>query len=166
MIKLILPLTALIVFAGLIGWYFQQRSPLQARQSQIHAMGSSVMPFDLNQTTHFFQVTDTGGLQQIRSKDPNNTQQISLIQGHLRTEADLFAQGDFSDPAQLHGADMPGLSTLQASAGKFTAEYQDLADGGQIIYQTDNPEVIQAIHQWFMAQLHDHGPDATDNTSM
>lgn len=132
-----------------------------SRQTMIHERGALVMPFDLDRTVHVFQQTKKGGVQQVRAKDPNDTEQIRLIQEHLREEAQRFAQGDFGDPANLHGHDMPGLQVLRHSAEQLSVHYSDLPDGGEIVYQTNDPEVLDAVHEWFAAQLHDHGADAT-----
>jgi hypothetical protein len=35
------------------------------RQAMVHSTGSQVMPFDLNKTTHIFDMTDTGGVQRV-----------------------------------------------------------------------------------------------------
>lgn len=133
------------------------------RQEMVHDMGSQVMPFDLEKTTHVFKVTDTGGIQQVIAKDPNDQQQIALIQQHLQHEAMQFGLGNFSDPSTLHGSDMPGLKELEASAARIKVEYTALPNGAQLTYTTPDPQLITALHQWFGAQLSDHGQDATDH---
>ena len=70
-------------------------------QKMIHEMGHNVMPFDISKTTHIFEMTETGGIQQVIAKDPIDTEQIRLIREHLRHEAVRFRNGDFSDPASL-----------------------------------------------------------------
>jgi uncharacterized protein (DUF305 family) len=130
------------------------------RQQTIHERGASVMPFDLNQTTHRFQVLPDGGLQTVTAKDATNQTQIPLIQQHLAEEAARFQRGDFSDPASLHGQDMPGLAELTALAARIEVVYTALPDGAQIRYTTQDPAVLTAIHAWFAAQLSDHGADA------
>lgn len=134
-----------------------------SRQTMIHERGSLVMPFDLDKTLHVFKRTEEGGVQQVRAKDPDDRGQIRLIRKHLRNEAQRFARGDFRDPATLHGQDMPGLQVLERSTGALEVNYKDLADGAEISYKTRDPEVLEAVHQWFGAQLHDHGADATDH---
>ncbi|MEX0930807.1 MAG: aspartate carbamoyltransferase [Candidatus Paceibacterota bacterium] len=151
---------------GISGFYFWNQKQLEKRQTEIHAKGSEVMPFDLTTTTHVFQKTKEGGLQQVRAEDSSDKYQITQIQDHLQEEAERFATGDFGDPAQLHGDNMPGLATLKKSSDKISVEYQDLDDGGQIIYMTDDEEVVQAIQHWFDAQLTDHGSDAVDHSQM
>jgi hypothetical protein len=107
-------------------------------------------------------VTDTGGIQQVIAKDPNDRQQIALIQQHLQHETMQFGQGNFSDPSTLHGPDMPGLKELEAGTGQIKVEYTTLPNGAQLTYTTSDSQLITALHQWFGAQLSDHGPDTTD----
>jgi hypothetical protein len=35
-----------------------------------------------------------------------------------------------------------------------------LPDGAELTYRSDAPEVVDALHDWFAAQLADHGDDA------
>lgn len=135
--------------------------PAQTRQGEVAARGAKVMPFDLEQTTHVFQKLDDGGLQKVVAKDPSNKKQIALIQSHLKEEAEKFRKGDFSDPAKIHGEDMPGLAPLKAGAAKIDIRYTALSDGGQIRYTTKDAKMVTALHQWFSAQLSDHGDHAT-----
>ena len=118
------------------------------------------MPFDLERTTHLFEKTAVGGLQQVFSDD-NDAEQIRLIQAHLQEEAERFQQGDFGDPAQIHGNEMPGLATLRTNYEQITVTYSTLPDGAQIVYTTDQAAVRTALHAWFDAQLSDHGAHAT-----
>ena len=131
------------------------------RQAMIHDMGSQVMPFDLTKTTHVFKMTVTGGLQQVIVKDPADTAQIALIQQHVEHEATRFRSGDFSDPTSLHGGNMPGMNELTASVAQISIEYAALPNGAQITFATHDLNLVTAIHQWFGAQLSDHGQDAT-----
>jgi hypothetical protein len=118
------------------------------------------MPFDLEQTMHMFQTLADGGLQTVTAKDPANSAQIALIQAHLQEEAAKFQRGDFSDPATIHGENMPGLAALQAGARHLGIQYAPLPDGAQIRYATQDPALVTALHQWFAAHRSDHGPHA------
>ncbi len=134
-----------------------------SRQTQVHDLGARVMPFDLSKTTHIFRMTETGGIQQVLAKDSSDAAQITLIQQHLQHEAMRFQAGDYADPAALHGADMPGLSQLQSGAAQIAVTYTPLPDGAQVTYTTSDPQLLTALHQWFGAQLSDHGQDATNH---
>ena len=135
----------------------------QTRQEDVAKRGAQVMPFDLEQTTHVFQKIDDGGVQKVVVKDPANKQQIALIQAHLKKESERFRRGDFSDPAKIHGEDMPGLAELKAGAAQINVRYAALTDGAQIRYTTKDPKLIAAIHRWFDAQRSDHGHHAMEH---
>ncbi|MCG6988412.1 MAG: hypothetical protein LJF06_09565 [Gemmatimonadetes bacterium] len=131
------------------------------REAMVHEKGGMVMPFALDSTTHVFEMTDSGGVQDVVAKDPADSAQITLIRRHLMHEAELFRNGDFSDPASIHGKSMPGLQALSAGAKRIRIEYTALPNGGRITYSTSDPKLITAVHRWFGAQLSDHGTDAT-----
>jgi hypothetical protein len=131
-----------------------------SHQAMVHKMGHEVMPFELSKTMHIFEMTDSGGIQQVIAKDPNDSEQILVIQNHLQHEAMLFKNGDISDPALLHGPSMPGLKDLAAGAPSIEIEYSSIPNGGQITFKTQDVHLITAIHRWFGAQLSEHGYDA------
>jgi len=132
----------------------------QTAQEHVHSMSHTVMPFDVSKTVHIFRMTDSGGIQRVVAKEHSDTTQIEQIRLHLRDEAARFQRGDYSDPAKLHGAEMPGLKELQAGAARVTVAYSDLPDGAQIALQTTDLHLLTAIHRWFGAQLSEHGADA------
>lgn len=132
----------------------------QTQQERVHNMSHGVMPFDVTKTVHIFKMTDSGGVQRVIVKDRSYADQVMLIQGHLRAEAGRFQHGDYSDPATLHGADMPGLKELQLGAQRVKVTYFNLPDGGEITFATADPHLLTAIHRWFGAQLSEHGADA------
>lgn len=149
------------IFSLVLASGCQNRDELEDRQADVAAKGAEVMPFDLERSTHFFEKTDDGGLQQVVSDD-NDPQQIQRIREHLDEEAERFARGDFHDPAMIHGQDMPGLHELVMGHERMSVTYRDIDRGGEIRYQTLDPALIAGIHQWFDAQLSDHGHHADD----
>jgi hypothetical protein len=132
---------------------------LEARRSTVAEKGANVMPFDLETTTHVFDKKPFGGVQQVVADD-GNTEQVRLIRQHLQEEAVRFAKGDFHDPAMIHGHDMPGMHQLVMGYEKLSIEYSEIENGGQIVYSTADPELVEAVHAWFDAQLSDHGRHA------
>jgi hypothetical protein len=132
----------------------------QTTQEHVHQMAHSVMPFDIEKTVHIFMMTESGGVQKVIAKHADADDQIALIQQHLKHEAWRFQHGDYSDPATLHGAEMPGLRDLQAGASAIEVSYQALSVGAEITFRTTDLRLITAIHRWFGAQLSEHGADA------
>ena len=153
------------VFAAItsLSVYAQEKAS-EARLDEIAQKGVQIMPFNLDQTIHVFSKKEDGGLQQVVVKNQSNVGQIKLIQQHLNEIANKFKQGDFSDPSKLHGDNMPGLAMIKkARPGEINIIYTELPDGAQIIYSSDKPALILAIHQWFEAQLSDHARHAMPN---
>lgn len=132
----------------------------QTPQEHIHKMSHNVMPFDISKTIHIFRITESGGVEQVLARNSRETDQIALIKQHLKHEAEKFQRDDYSDPAKLHGANMPGLKELEAGAVLITISYSPLPTGAQITFKTTNLKLLTAIHRWFGAQLSEHGADA------
>lgn len=130
-----------------------------SRQAHVATVGAEVMPFDLDRSTHFFETNERGGLQTVVSDD-GDTSEVIAIRTHLKEEAERFARGDFHDPAMIHGDDMAGLHALVTGADRLTIEYRDVELGGEIRYASEDDALVAAIHDWFAAQLRDHGEHA------
>jgi hypothetical protein len=131
------------------------------RQADVAQRGAQVMPFDLKATTHVFTKTADGGVQRVISKDPADAAQVRLIRAHLKELQSRFRRGDFSGPATIHGANMPGLAQLStARLGELSVDYQEIDNGAELIYRAGKAELVAAIGAWFDAQLSDHGADA------
>jgi len=80
-----------------------------------------------------------------------------LIRSHLEFEAAEFRKGNFSDPARIHGMDMPGLQELEAGASRVDVRYEAIPAGARITYASDDPGLVAALHAWFDRQTTDHG---------
>ncbi|MFK7847987.1 MAG: aspartate carbamoyltransferase [Rhodothermales bacterium] len=132
------------------------------RQAEVARIGETVMPFDLERTTHVFEKTTNGGVQQVISDD-EDVEQVGLIRSHLSEVSERFSAGDFHDPTQIHGEMMPGLHALKMGADRMSITYSEIANGGQITYVTDDEVLITAVHDWFDAQVSDHGAHAQHN---
>ena len=148
-----LVLVLLLLFAGC------RSTQVADRQAVVAERGSMVMPFDLERTTHIFDKLPDGGRQQVLSDD-GDTAQIALIQTHLMEEAERFSRGDFHDPQMIHGDHMAGLHELMMGHDRIRIDYSPLPEGAEILYTTDDPDMVTAIHNWFDAQVSDHGRHA------
>ena len=127
-----------------------------SRQEEVARKGATVMPFDLMRTTHFFDDTKSGGIETITAHDPGDKHQIALIRSHLAAEAKRSGSGDFSDPAAIHGHDMPGLAALAHAGDKLEVSYKDLPAGASLGFTSRDASLIAAVHDWFAAQRSDH----------
>ena len=133
---------------------------LAARQAAVAEAGADVMPFDLDATTHVFTTTDSGGIQDVIADDASDSANIALIEVHLAEEAAKFQAGDFSDPEAIHGPGMPGLSVLKERYQEVEVDLLPHSEGATLTFSASDPEVVEAIHAWFDAQVSDHGEHA------
>ena len=131
------------------------------RQAGVASRGADVMPFSLKATTHVFTKTAEGGTQRVIAKSPADLQQVKLVREHLHDIQAEFLKGDFSGPSHIHGIEMPGLAALKAAKpGEVEIAYKPVVGGAELTYRTNNVKLVVALHQWFEAQLSDHGADA------
>ena len=134
-ISILLSILGTLASLSWAGWL----TPPQAdRQAMVHDMGSEVMPFSLGLTTHIFEMTESGGVQQVIADDPNDAAQIALIRQHLQYEVERFRSGDFSDPTSLHGSELPGIKELTMGLTQVSIEYAELPAGAEIVFTTRN----------------------------
>ena len=133
------------------------------RQAEVLEKGKDVMPFDVKATTHVFTKTTDGGLQRVVAKDVHDAKTIRLVRAHLREIQQQFRKGDFGGPSHIHGEHMPGLAELRsAKPGQLRISYRDVKGGAELAFRTSDPGLVRAVHEWFDAQLADHGPDAME----
>lgn len=131
------------------------------RQAEVAERGKDVMPFSLEATIHVFTKTSQGGVQRVVAKNAADAGQTRFVRKHLQEIKEQFLEGDFSGPLHIHGKEMPGLSALaSAKPGQVAIAYKEVAGGAELEYTTADPRMVAALHQWFDAQLSDHGSDA------
>jgi len=130
------------------------------RQDAVAERGAEVMAFDLDATTHAFRPTDDGLVEDVTADDAEDGENILLIREHLADERERFARGDYGDPAQIHGDEMPGLAELEAGADEIEIFYEVLDDGARLTFTADDPALVDALHRWGEAQVTDHGEHA------
>lgn len=54
-----------------------------------------------------------------------------------------------SDPAKIHGMDMPGVNELEQGAARVTVVYAQTPGGAQITYTSTEQTLISALHAGF-----------------
>ncbi|MFK5950860.1 MAG: aspartate carbamoyltransferase [Methylococcales bacterium] len=139
----------------------------EKRINEVVERGRHVMPFDLDKTIHIFNKVSDGGIQQVIVKNKTNKAQIKLIREHLFTISQQFKRRDFSGPIKIHGKNMSGLDVMRsAKPSAIKISYKELQNGAQIEYYSQQPGIINAIHQFFDAQLRDHARHAISRHSM
>lgn len=116
------------------------------------------LPYAIDRALEGFAKTANGGIMQIVAKSANDTQQIKPMQQYLRQTAEEYQKGDFSSTERFHGTDMPGLAQMKAAkTGEIKYQYKALDNGGQIVFSSEDPQLLNALHAWIDAQIKEHG---------
>lgn len=147
-------LIALSLWIGLA----EAKESVVTKKAEKAPASSQLVPYDTQQALESFSKTVHGGIMHIIAKSVDNTQQVKLIQSYLRQTAAEYKKGDFSSTERFHGSNMPGLAQMKsAKADDIRYDYKALPNGGQIHFSAEYPHLLNALHQWFDAQIQEHG---------
>ena len=80
-----------------------------------------------------------------------------LLYGEILAENGLMsAAGDFSIPMFIHATVPPGVETMKRLSKKVSYLVQNTDQGAEIRIIADDPETIQAVHNFLKFQIEDH----------
>ena len=122
----------------------------------MNTRGAHVMGFDQSKTTHHFTLTKTGGIIQVQANDPSDAASRDHIRMHLEHISKAFAQGDFTDPHEVHAETPPGVPEMKAHKSKITYQYESIANGAEVTITTADPKALEAVHDYLRYQIHEH----------
>ncbi len=129
----------------------QQHDP-----TAMNTRGAHVMGFDQSKTTHHFTLTKTGGIIQVQANDPSDTASCDHIRMHLQHISKAFAQGDFTDPHEVHAETPPGVPTMKTRKDKITYQFESTPTGAKVIITTADPKASEALHDYLRYQIREH----------
>ena len=118
--------------------------------------GAHVMGFDQSKTTHHFILTKTGGIIQVQANAPSDAASRDHIRMHLEHISKALAQGDFTDPHEVHAETPPGVPTMKARKAKITYQFESIAKGAKVIVTTEDPKALEAVHDYLRYQIREH----------
>jgi hypothetical protein len=118
--------------------------------------GAHVMGFDQSKTTHHFTLTKTGGIIQVQANDPSDAASRDHIRMHLEHISKTFAQGDFTDPHEVHAETPPGVPEMKSRKDKISYQYESIAKGAKVIITTQDPKALEAVHDYLRYQIREH----------
>ena len=131
-------------------------SPQQHDPTAMNSRGAHVMGFDQNKTTHHFTLTKTGGIIQVQANDSSDTASRDHIRMHLEHISKAFAQGDFTDPHEVHAETPPGVPEMKARKSKITYQFESTPTGAKVIITTQDPKALKAVHDYLRYQIREH----------
>jgi hypothetical protein len=113
-------------------------------------------PFNARNSTQAFQMSQSGGIQQVVAKDPNDKALIAVIRAYLESEAARYGGGDYSGALEMEGKDIPAAQYLKAATpGQISIIYRNVGAGAAIDYVGKDAATVNAIHAWFDALISD-----------
>jgi hypothetical protein len=131
----------------------------------VQARGATVMGVSQTASTHVFEDLPDGGRIVYTANAANDTAAVHAIQAHLRDIAGAFAKGDFSQPAQVHGREVPGTAALAARNATVRYLVADRPDGGELRIVTNDAATLAAVRDFLQFQRTDHRAPAHEGHS-
>ncbi|MGC2108996.1 MAG: hypothetical protein WA655_05725 [Candidatus Korobacteraceae bacterium] len=129
----------------------------QNHDAMLHQHGDQVMGFSHDKTTHHFELTQDGGVIEVRTNDVADAASREEIQKHFHHIAQMFAAGNFAAPMLVHDRkDVPGTATMAALKDKLHWQLEETARGAKLTVVADNKEALDAVHDFLRFQIADH----------
>jgi hypothetical protein len=75
---------------------------------------------------------------------------------HLEHISKTFAQGDFTDPHEVHAETPPGVPEMKSCKDKISYQYESIAKGAKVIITTQDPKALEAVHDYLRYQIREH----------
>ena len=130
--------------------------PNHDRASGVDSRGDKAMGFSHEATTHHFWLKEDGGVIQVTANDPDDHASVEQIRMHLSHIATAFGQGDFDIPMFVHDEVPPGVQVMKQQRAALKYNFEKIANGGQVVIRTANPQALAAVHDFLRYQITDH----------
>ena len=114
------------------------------------------MGFGHDKTTHYFELTKTGGVIQVQANDATDSDSRDHIRVHLQHISKSFAAGDFKDPMDVHAEEPPGVPVMKKLKSNITYRYESIDRGGRVLIQTKDSDALEAVHEYLQYQIQEH----------
>lgn len=109
-----------------------------------------------------FAKTETGGIETILLEEGATDEQVQILRNRLIGNSTMQENGLAMDPADIYGADIPGISYLSENRDKYETIYTEVPLGGSVEYRSSDEDVIKAIHEWIDYSLRSYRPDDSE----
>ena len=126
---------------------------MQARAADPRGMG-----VDQYASVHLFDTLPDGARIELQ-RDPTDTAGVAAVRSHLQGIVSAFTSGDFSTPAFVHMARVPGTDVMAARRAVLRYRYEPLPGGGAVritSIDASDTTVVRAVHAFIMFQRREH----------
>lgn len=130
--------------------------------ASMQSRGQMAMGVDQHTSAHKFNITADGGRIELQ-REIDDSLGVAQIRAHMKLIQHAFQAGDFSTPGFVHARAMPGTALMTRKKNLITYTYSDLPRGGAVRLISSDPEAVEAIREFLMAQRAEHhaGGDST-----
>jgi hypothetical protein len=164
--------SALIVFLafGLLAasatstWARQPKGQKQQTTEEKQPQIAEPSTFDPEAAVQEFTASSTGGVQRVTARESSDAKQIGLIRETLKKAATDFAGSHSRDAPEARGQSAASLAVLLAAGpGQLRSAFVEVRGGAEIRYSSDDPQLVAALHEWFLRRTTEPRPDAAAN---
>ncbi|HVH88961.1 MAG TPA: hypothetical protein VM912_19740 [Terriglobales bacterium] len=146
--------------AVMLSMFFCLSGSAQQTSDQHHQevieRGDRVMGFSHEKTIHHFRLFPDGGSIEALATNPSDATSRQEIREHLQHIAMMFSQGNFNAPMLIHARTPPGVPTMKKLRTEIRYQVEDLPAGVRVRVSSQNPEAVNAIHEFLKFQIRDH----------
>jgi hypothetical protein len=130
--------------------------PTRDAHSKMNTRGEKGMGFSQTATTHHFLLKPDGGIVQVESNNPADTDNRDNIRMHLMHISKAFSSGDFDIPMFVHDTVPPGIPEMKRLRKKISYSFEETPNGGQVVLSTSDGMALAAIHKFLSFQIQEH----------
>jgi hypothetical protein len=133
--------------------------------AEMNKRGDKAMGFSHEKTTHHFRLLKDGGVIEVTVKEVTDAKSLNQIRMHLSHIAQMFAEGNFSTPFQVHEELPTGAKTMAELKREIAYKFEEQEQGGRVLISSKNPQALAAIHQFLRYQIKEHQTGDSTNIS-
>lgn len=122
----------------------------------VNKRGDSAMGFSHAKTTHHFRIYADGGAIEVSANDAADSESREQIRAHLQAIAKAFSEGRFETPMAVHDRVPPGVPIMERRKAEITYSYEQTERGATVRIRTQNPDALDAVHDFLRFQIQDH----------
>lgn len=138
------------------GQLLSQTAPGHDQHAGMNERADHMMGFSHEKTTHHFELTQDGGLIEVRANDLSDTESRDQIRGHFHHIVQMFAAGNFNVPMLVHAQDVPGTAVMSQRKDELHWNLVETPRGAKILITADTKAAIDAVHEFLRFQIADH----------